>query len=251
MVYTSERQAYRNLARRYNYQIDWFKNLDQIDWHWVAVDQNPLREWIGAQIRIDSYAYAVPGWPEKAAEMAFNDARVSHVKNGIYGAMYCAAMIAAAFATDDPVKVVEIGLSEIPRTSRLHAEMRQVVEICRRHGMRASAFEAVLDEVWSLLGHYDPVHTNNNAGLVTAALLLGQHEYEKAITIAVMGGWDTDCNGATVGSIVGAMLGAKPLPAKWIAPLHDTLNSQVLGYHPIAISECARRGVAIARKAMG
>lgn len=53
------------------------------------------------------------------------------------------------------------------------------------------------------------------------------------------------------GSIVGAMLGAKALPRKWIDPLHDTLNSQIIDYHPIAISECAQRSLAIAKKVLG
>jgi ADP-ribosylglycohydrolase len=175
---------------------------------------------------------------------------MSHVKNGIYGEMFCAAMIAAAFVYDDPMQIVEAGLTEIPSTSRLHAEMKQVIEICRRHEFKASEFEAVLDEIYALLGHYNAVHTNNNAGVVIASLLLGRHDLEKVITIAVMGGWDTDCNGATAGSIAGAMLGAKRLPKKWTDPLHDTLNSAIPGYHPVVISQCAKWSVEIAKKVM-
>jgi ADP-ribosylglycohydrolase len=241
-VCTAETQAYRNLVMRYGFH---FGQGADTDFDWVATHQNPYREWIGAQIRADSWGYAAPGDPELAAEFAWRDARISHVKNGIYGEMFAATMIAAAFALDDPLAVVEAGLAEIPRQSRLHAEMRQVIDICWRHGFRAEAFAAVLDEIADLLGHYSPVHTNNNAALVVAGLLLGKHDFEKVIAIAVMGGWDTDCNGATAGSIAGAMLGARRLPARWIAPLHDTLLSEIIDYHPISISECARRSVAI------
>jgi len=244
-VCTAETQAYRNLVIRYGRTLDPGADAG-VDWDWVATHQNPYREWIGAQIRADSWGYAAPGNPALAAEFAWRDARISHVKNGIYGEMFCAAMIAAGFATTDPLQVIEAGLAQIPARSRLWLEMRETIEICRAHEFRAAEFEAVLEEIYARFGHYHPVHTNNNAALVVAALLLGRDDFEKVVTIAVMGGWDTDCNGATAGSIWGAMFGAALLPKKWTAPLNDTLFSFIPGYHPIPISECARRSVEIA-----
>lgn len=249
MVCTAETQAYRNMVSRYDFhQAHWNNTAEEIDWAWVSTHENPYREWIGAQIRADPWGYAAPGNPELASDFGWRDARISHVRSGIYGEMLCAAMIAAAFVLDDPKQIVRAGLAQIPGTSRLFGEMLQVIEICERHGNEAAKFEQVLDEIYALLGHYDPVHTNNNAGLVIAALLLGGHDFHQVVTIAVMGGWDSDCNGATAGSIVGAMLGATKLPEHWIGRLNDTLFSQVIDYHPIAISECARLSVEVAAK---
>lgn len=249
-VCTAETQAYRNMVMRGDaFRRSPSADLDRTtDWQWITHYLNPYREWIGAQIRVDSYGYACPGNPELAAEFAWRDARISHVKNGIYGAMLCSAMIAAAFATDDPRAVVEAGLAEIPATSRLYAEMRQVIAICERHGNDFAHFETVITEIYQLLGHYNPVHTNNNAAICVAAVLLSGGDFAKGITFAVMGGWDTDCNGATVGSIVGAMTGAAAAPAYWTARLNDTLNSLIIDYHPIAISACARRSLKIAQR---
>ena len=255
-VCTAETQAYRNAIARYGFHCEHGNKATadvdkEMDWTWVATHENPYREWIGAQIRADSFGYGAPGDMELAADFAWRDARMSHIKNGIYGEMFVAAMIAAAFVYDNPAQIIQAGLNEIPATSRLYAEMNQTIEICRRHDNDPAHFEAVLDEIYTLLGHYNPVHTNNNAAVVVASLLLGGQDLEKVLTIAVMGGWDTDCNGATAGSIAGAMLGAKALPRKWIDPLHDTLNSQIIDYHPIAISECAKRSLAIAKKVLG
>ena len=248
---TAETQAYRNYVLR----GDAFRNpavhpdLDETtDWSWFVHHLNPYREWIGAQIRVDAYGYAAPGNPELAAEFAWRDARISHVKNGIYGAMFCAAMIAEAFASDDVREIIAAGLGEIPATSRLHAELSQVVAICAKHGDAFDRFEEVFREVHALLGHYHYAHTNNNAALCVVALLLSGGDFHRGITLAVMGGWDTDCNGATVGSVVGAICGARRAPSHWVGRLNDTLKSGIVGYDPISILECARRSLEVARR---
>jgi ADP-ribosylglycohydrolase len=76
--------------------------------------------------------------------------------------------------------------------------------------------------------------------LVCIGLLYGQLDYGKSICIAVSGGIDTDCNGATVGSIVGMILGAKNLPEYWITPLCDTVETGVQGYTLVPISQLAK-----------
>lgn len=242
-VCTAETQAYLNFAR-----VTSHMERTRGDWEaqreWVRTYLNPYREWIGAQIRVDGYAYGAAGRPELAAELAWRDASFSHVKNGIYGAMFVAAMIAAAFVERAPERVVAIGLSEIPRESRLAHDVQRAVEIA--HTARDQ--QGLVSTLWDTFKHYHPVHTNNNAALCAAALIFGACDYERSITTAVLGGWDTDCNGATVGSIMGAMLGARALPAPWTEPLHDTLYAEVTGFHPIAISECARRSHATWRK---
>ena len=235
--------AYRNLVMEGEFLQG--KRLD-IDWNWVANNDNPYREWIGAQIRADPWGYAAPGNPELAAELGWRDARMSHVKNGIYGEMFVAAMIAAAFAIHDVRAIVDAGLAEIPRDSRLSHDIRKTIEVCDKFGNDSARFEEVFEELYQLFGHYRAVHTNNNAAIVVAAMLLGRDDFEKVITLSVMAGWDTDCNGATAGSICGAMVGASRIPPKWTSPLNDTLKSGLLGYDPIRISECAKRSVEIA-----
>jgi ADP-ribosylglycohydrolase len=84
--------------------------------------------------------------------------------------------------------------------------------------------------------------------LVAASLVFGEGDFEKSVSTAVLGGWYTDCNGATVGSIVGAMNGAQRIPEYWSAPLKGTLHSLIPGFHPIAISECARRSFQVFKK---
>lgn len=231
LVYTAERIAYRNL-------VNGLKPPE------TATYRNPAREWIGAQIRADAFGYVCPGMPERAAELAFNDAALSHVKNGIYGEMFVAAMIAAAFVTDDIEEIIRIGASEIPKKSRL----TECIEDCLKWCKKDKSWTATIEKISKKYGALQGCHTITNAAIVLMGMLHSRGDFSKAITISVMGGYDTDCNGATAGSILGAMLGAKALPEKWIAPLNDTLESILVGMNVSRISDLARRTMAIAEK---
>ena len=228
---TAERAAYANL-------------VNGIAPPRTAAHRNPYREWIGAQIRADAFGYAAPGLPEFAAGLAWRDARLSHVRNGIYGGMWVAAAIAAAFVTDDVRQVIEIATSEIPRESRF---ARMVEDVVRWSG-ECDDWKACWQRIHDEYGNLHWVHTLNNAALTLLALLYGEKDLGKTICIAVQGGWDTDCTAATAGSILGVMLGASALPERWVAPLNDTLETAVFGYNPTTFTGIARKACNIAQR---
>jgi len=231
-TYTAERVAYRNLVNDV-----WPPES--------AVVMNPYREWIGAQIRADGFAYGAAGWPERAADFAWRDASISHTKSGIYGEMFFAALIAACLAMDDLHAAIEVALSEIPARCRLAEAVRDMLAWCGE-----GSWEATWDQVMAKYGHYHPVHTINNACLVLMGLLHSGGDFTQAICIAVTGGLDTDCNGATAGSVMGALLGARQLPAQWTEPLGDTLHSAIDGFTVNRISDLAQRSVEMAEKVL-
>ena len=228
MTFTAERQAYINASL-----LDGF---DDGDIFYISHHNNPYREWIGAQIRIDVYGYAAAGDPKKAAIAAAKDALFSHTKNGVYGAMFFAAVIAAAFVEKDINRLIDIGLSCIPRKCRLRGE----IEAAREIALGAADEKELAEKVVSRYPAMSTVHTINNAALCTAALVWGNGDFEKSVTTAVLGGLDTDCNGATVGSVAGAINGFDAIPDRWKAPLNDTVYSSIAGFHPIKISDCAK-----------
>jgi len=223
-VYTAERAAYRNLVMGLRPPL-------------TATHMNPYREFIGAQIRADIFGWVSPGVPEKAAKMAYNDAALSHVKNGIYGEMFVAAMLSAAFVSETPKDVVLTGLQYVPKRSRLYEAISYVLQIHEE----VPEWEKAWAKVMERYGKYHIVHTINNACFVVLGLLYGAGDFGKSVCIAVECGLDTDCNGATVGSILGVMLGASGLPRQWVDPLNDTMESSVPGFQRVEISELARR----------
>ena len=63
-----------------------------------------------------------------------------------------------------------------------------------------------------------------------------------------MPAFDTDCNGATAGSLWGVKHGVNALPKKWTRPLRDTVRTGVAGYHEVKISKLAEEMVDVALK---
>lgn len=176
--------------------------------------KNAYREWIGAQIRSDFYGYINPGDPETAAEMAWRDARVSHVKNGIYGSMWVAAMIAEAYVTDDIKRIIQAGLSQIPSSSRLHKAVTNIIAM-HENGVSAESCISDIRTRWNEEFSYNWCHTISNAEIVATALLYGNKDYGKSVRLAVGACFDTDCNGATVGSVLGTAIGYNAIPEYW------------------------------------
>jgi len=222
---TAEKIAYRNFCNLIKPPLS-------------ASFANPYREWIGAQIRTDFYGYIAPGNPELAAEFAFRDACISHTKNGIYGAMWVAAMLSAAPGEDNPGRVIEIGLTQIPVQSRFREGITRVIG-WHKEGLGFEEAILRIHRAWDEKQLHHWCHTISNAQLVTVGLLWGEGDFEKSVCRAVQGCLDTDCNGATAGSVVGMMLGAGKLPGKWTGPLNDTLETGLTGYTRVKVSQLA------------
>ena len=201
-----------------------------------AMYKNVCREWIGAQIRGDYFGYICPGEPEAAAEMAFNDARISHVKNGIYGEMLVSAMIACAAVTDNIEDIIKGGLAQIPAKSRLYEAVTKIMEDYKNgvtleecYDYIHSAYDEHTDHGWC--------HVISNAMIVTAALLYGEGDFGKSICMAVQTAFDTDCNGATVGSILGMRGGIDCIDDYWKNPVNGKIHTSIFGVGTVNIED--------------
>ncbi len=225
MMCTAERVAYRNFTL----------SVLPPD---SATFRNPYREWIGAQIRADAFGYLNPGQPLRAAEWAWRDASISHIKNGIYGEMWVAAMLAIAYVESSFETIIDTALSYVPSSSRFTADIRAVLEGYRTGRSYEEMVQMVHDK-WDETSAHGWCHTISNAQLVAIALLYGSNDFTRTISTAVMPGFDTDCNGATAGSVWGVVNGVDAIPSSWSAPLNDRGLSHLLNYREFRISELA------------
>jgi ADP-ribosylglycohydrolase len=221
-IFTAERVAMRNL-------LEAFVPPE------TATRRNPFREWVGARLRVDAYGWAAGGDPVAAARMAWADARVSHTANGVYAAMFMAAAHAASLAASSAADCADVGLSVVPAQSRLAEAIRTA------RGLRGD-WEAVVDELYARYGGYHGVHAINNTALV-AATLYAFEDFSSAICAVVQGGWDTDTNGAAVGSIFGAL---GPIEKRWSEPLRGRFESSLPSFDGITLDELVSRTLAVA-----
>jgi len=212
----------------------------------AAEKDNPFRQWIGAAIRADPWAYVAPGWPEKAAEMAYRDAYLSHRRNGIYGAMFFAAAISAAFAVTDVRAALEIGLSEIPARCRLARDVRWALRV----GGSVTSFREGRRRVDQRFAGMSVVHTNNNACLTVFGLLLGGRDVTRVLSETVAMGMDNDCTAATAGSLVGALVGRDEVPPHWYRSFNNRVRTYLKGRPWFSIRGLVRRFVRQARRTL-
>jgi len=221
-IFTAERVAMRNL-------------LEGVVPPATATRRNPFREWIGARLRVDVYGWAAGGDPARAARMAWEDARLSHTANGVYAAMFMAAAHAASLWASSPSECAEVGRSVVPHQSRLAEALRFARDL-------DGEWEARVDALYERYGHYHWVHAINNTALVAAALYAFD-DFSSAIGGVVQGGWDTDTNGAAVGSIFGAL---GPIEERWSAPLHGRFATSLPSFDGISLDELVARTLAVA-----
>lgn len=212
----------------------------------AAIPNNPYIEWIGADIRCDGYGYMAPGNPELAAKLAYNDAYLSHRRNGIYGSMFFAATISAAFALGDPIRALEEGLKYIPQECRLADDIRWALDERKTIKSARHAAEVVNGRFKGM----NNVHTLNNACLVVFALELGGKDIGSVFSNAVFMAHDADCTAATAGSIAGACFGMSGLEKHWYEVFNNKAMSFYNGPREFKIDDIADRYYKLAEKSM-
>ena len=238
MTFTAERAAYRTLLERTEPGFV-FGAAPGFDLAECA--QNEYSDWIGAQIRADVYGWVCPGRPGLAAELARRDASLSHRGDGVHGAAFVAALGAAIPGAPDLEGAVALAAAEIPSASGA----AEAVELGRS---LVGAPDAV-ERLHARYAELSPVHTLNNLALVVWALLSGVDDYSTAVGDVVAAGWDTDCDGATVGGLWG--LTGRPIPSHWTGPWQGRIAVTLAGVSELGLEDLVERTAAVAEQIAG
>jgi len=203
---------------------------------------------MGSPIRSEIWACLHPADPQQAALMAWKDSCLDHAGGeGMYGEMFWAAVESAAFVEQDPLTLVSIGLSMIPLASHVARSIREAVW-CWQHG---KTWGEARERIASRFGHIQPCNAVPNHGFIIIGWLYGKTFGEK-LCKAVNCGYDTDCTGATLGSLLGILGGTDAIPQEWVRPV-----GRAIALHPFTrvpnpprtVDELARRVACLAEKA--
>ncbi|TET07973.1 ADP-ribosylglycohydrolase family protein, partial [Candidatus Aerophobetes bacterium] len=149
----------------------------------------------------------------------------------------------------DKEKLLEIGLSFIPQDCKTARAIKDAIRVYKEEMNWREARNFVLRNSYSPIAQYSPV----NLGFQTIGFLYGK-DFGDAICKAVNCGYDTDCTGASLGALLGIILGKDGLPDKWIKPLSDKIatNSSWGGIvkvrEPKNLNELTKRVCRIGKK---
>ena len=171
-----------------------------------------VSEQIGAQIFIDAWAMLCPGDPELAADFARRAGSVSHDGEAIYGAQVIAAMEAQAFVEPDLTQLLDTAVALIPKSSVIY---RMIDDIRDWHSKEPDWRMAreLLETNYGYDKYGGNCHMVPNHGLIILSLLYGDDNFQKSLMIVNTAGWDTDCNSANVGCLLGIKNGLAGIEA--------------------------------------
>lgn len=209
-----------------------------------GVMRNPNRDSNGAWIRTEIWACLCAGNPALAANYAYYDSCVDHGGEGVYSAVFLAAMQSAAFFESDLGRLIDIALSYIPEDCAVNKAVNSVLGSHKSgktwRQARKELFKATPSSFGMMGGLWKgtrdvpasdacPVQAPDpeiptaehgydapwSVGAVILALLYGGGDFGETVCLAVNCGEDTDCTAGTAGAILGIIKGEAALPAKW------------------------------------
>jgi ADP-ribosylglycohydrolase len=182
----------------------------------------------GAWIRSEIWACLYPGNPINAAKLAREDACVDHgMSEGTYAEIFTASIESVAFVESDRDSLIAFGLSMIPADCRVAQAVRTAIRAKNEKKDWKKAREEVIKNTEDMGWFQAP----RNVAFTMIGWLYGENDFGKSICIAVNCGDDTDCTGATLGSILGIIGGTKAIPEKWCKPVGDKIiNVAITGF---------------------
>ncbi len=224
-AYAEYHLAHANQAGRYNVRQG---IMPPESGNWL---NNPHADDLDFQIEADFIGLCTPGMMPQAMDMA---QRVGHIMNsgdGFYGGAFVSGLYSAAFVENDPAKILDMALAPIPEESTF---WQCVNDVRVFHSKYPDDWQQAWFEIQKKWGSDTGcpkgvflsfnIDAKINSAYVAMGLLYGGGDFARSIEIATRCGNDSDCNPATVGGVLGVVLGYSGIPDEWREPLSEIWN---------------------------
>lgn len=200
-------------------------------------ENNPYREWIGAQMRGAVCGMVAPGNPRLAAKLAFTDGVVSHFNNGVIGEIFNAIMVSLSFVETDIKTLLIKAINLIPNDSQYYSVIKFAFEKCQKNINWLDAWRYCEEE----FKRYNWIHAYPNAAAEVIALWFGNGDFDETMHIIAMEGYDVDCNAAQIAAVLAILNNC--IPPKWTQPIGDKLDTYIRGLKKTTITEITERTI--------
>ncbi|MBN2451390.1 MAG: ADP-ribosylglycohydrolase family protein [Lentisphaeria bacterium] len=213
----------------------------------IATNGRTVAEQIGAQIFIDAFGMVAPGRPELAAELARRSASVSHDGEAVHAAVIVAGMISAAFTEKRIERLLDLGVSLAPRDCLIARVHRDVRAWCRTDGDWRRTYGRIAD-AYGYSRYGGNCHVVPNHAVMVMAWSYAPDDFHRAQLIVNTAGWDTDCNAANVGALMGLVVGLNRIAERYDfrSPMADRIILPT-AEGTRGVSDCLAEALHIAR----
>lgn len=204
--------------------------------HWL---NNPCADDIDFQIEADFAGLMSPGMVNSAVGICD---RVGHIMNygdGYYGGVFIASLYAEALiaeSTDELEDLIRAALKPIPVKSKFS---QCITDVIQWHEEAPDDWKATWYKVnrkWSTdtgspLGIFRPfnIDAKINAAWVVLGLLYGKGDFTRTFEITTRCGDDADCNPASAGGVLGAIVGYNAIPDFWKQGIDKVADQPFMG----------------------
>jgi len=213
-LYLANKQAWHLMADGYLPADTGSRTYNE---HWYSIDSQITTEVLGA---------ISPGLVQSAIDLAGKFAHITNTGFAVHAAQFYCAIYAAAFFEPNVTSVVTEALAAVPTTSRTYQVITDVLawytEDANDGSLDWRTTRSKLYDKYqgseSSGRYYNWAESTINAGATVLAVLYGQGDFKNTVQIAVLAGWDCDCNAATVGGLIGIIKGFRGLPCDLTDP---------------------------------
>jgi len=159
---------------------------------------------------------------------------------GVYGEIFCAVTVSAAFYKNDMRHILETGLAYVPPGSQFARVVRQTMDWCAS----ANNWHEPMRKVYETYARqYHWVHTFPNIAMVVIGLFFGGGDFAEALHFTALCGLDANCTAGQAAALMGVLLGAEKIPEKWKDPLQDKFEIYIRKFESLIISDIAKKTI--------